>query len=155
MKQPTKIAAILLALAISTPLLISTTAPAFAQGARDSDDETRERPLLDIILDRLGIRQELRDMIVDRLLIRQDIGNLLGDRSRVRQALRERLRERQAAMHDGEDEDDDDGGLRGRLRERVAQWRHGRHGDCYFLTKSLREADGDLLVIVRRRFCRD
>ena len=154
MKQLTRVAAILLALAVATPLLISTTAPAIAQGSRDSDDETSDRPLLDIVLDRLGIRKDLRDMIVDQLMIRHRARSLLEDRGRIRDALRERLRDRRSAAYDDDDEDDD-GGLRGRLRERAAQWRHGRGGDCYFLPRSLREADGDLLVIVRRRFCRD
>jgi len=33
--------------------------------------------------------------------------------------------------------------------------RGGEEGDCYFLTRSLRDEDGDFLVIVRRRVCRD
>ena len=155
MKQLTRVAAIFLALAVATPLLTSMTAPAIAQGSRDSDDETSERPLLDIVLDRLGFRKDLRDMIVDQLMARHRARSLLEDRGRLRQALRERLRDRRSATYDDDDDDDDDGGLRGRLRERAAQWRHGRGGDCYFLTRSLREADGDLLVIVRRRICRD
>jgi hypothetical protein len=38
----------------------------------------------------------------------------------------------------------------------MAERRHGgEEGECYFLTRSLRAQDGDLLVIVRRRVCRD
>jgi hypothetical protein len=38
----------------------------------------------------------------------------------------------------------------------MAERRHGgEEGECYFLTRSLRAQDGDLLVIVRRRVCPD
>ena len=45
--------------------------------------------------------------------------------------------------------------LRG-IGDRVAERRRGgEEGDCYILTRSLRDADRDLLVVVRRRVCRD
>jgi len=75
--------------------------------------------------------------------------------------LRGRLRERVGHWRDrGDEEDEDGGGLRGRLRERVGdrvaeRRRGGEEGDCYILTRSLRDADRDLLVVVRRRVCRD
>jgi hypothetical protein len=48
------------------------------------------------------------------------------------------------------------GRLRERIAERIAERRHGgEEGECYFLTRSLRDEDGDFLVIVRRRVCRD
>jgi hypothetical protein len=54
------------------------------------------------------------------------------------------------------------GRLRERIAERIAERRHGGEegrggeaGECYFLTRSLRDEDGDFLVIVRRRVCRD
>ncbi len=80
-----------------------------------------------------------------------------GWRERLRGRIAERIAERRRG---GEDGDDDDGGWRGRLRGRIAERiaerrRGGEDGDCYFLTRSLRAEDGDLLVIVRRRVCRD
>jgi hypothetical protein len=46
--------------------------------------------------------------------------------------------------------------MRERIGERLAERRGGgEEKDCYFLTRSLRAQDGDLLVIVRRRVCRD
>lgn len=154
MKHLTRVVVTLLALASSVPLLIGTTAPTIAQGWHDSDDETSDRPLVDSFLDRLRVRGDLRDLLGHRGGSRRDIRDVLEDRGPARHRFRERLRDRWTAMRDDEDEDDD-GGLRGRLRERLAQRRHGHEGDCYFLTRSLRAADGDLLVIVRRRFCRD
>jgi hypothetical protein len=59
------------------------------------------------------------------------------------------------------DEDEDDVGVRGRIRERFAERiaerrRGGEEGQqCYILTRSLRDADGDFAIIVRRRVCRD
>jgi hypothetical protein len=50
------------------------------------------------------------------------------------------------------DDEDEGGGWRGRLRERLSE---RRDGDCYFLTRSLRNEDRSLLVVVRRRVCRD
>ena len=68
--------------------------------------------------------------------------------------LRGRLRERFADLRDSDE--DNDGGLRGRLRERLAERIHGHDsGDCYIFTRSLRDQDGDFLIIVRRRICRD
>jgi len=82
--------------------------------------------------------------------------------------MRERIGERFAERHGGgeeggcrnRDEDEDGGGWHERLRERIGERiaerrRGGEEGDCYFLTRSLRAQDGDLLVIVRRRVCRD
>jgi hypothetical protein len=155
MKHLTRVVVALLAFATSVPLLIGTTAPTIAEGWRDSDDEKSDGPLLDAFLDRLRVRGDLRDLLVDRVRTRRDVRDLLEDRASGRQRLRERLRGRLADMRDDDDGDDDGGGLRGRLRERIAERRHGREGDCYFLTRSLRDADGDLLVIVRRRLCRD
>jgi len=103
--------------------------------------------------------RDLRDLLRDRIRTRQDLRDLIIDLMQDRQDLRGRLRERISHGRDREDEEDD-GGLRGRLRERVAERiaerrRGGEEGDCYFLTRSLRDEDGDLLVIVRRRVCRD
>jgi hypothetical protein len=138
------IAAAVLAIAASAPVICTTTSPASAQGWRDRDGDV-DRDLRDLLRDRIRTRQDLRDLIVD----------LLQDR----QEMRGRLRERIGHLRD-RDEDEDGGGWRGRMRERIgermAERRHGgEEGDCYFLTRSLRAQDGDLLVIVRRRVCRD
>jgi hypothetical protein len=131
------IAAAVLAIAASAPVICTTTSPASAQGWRDKDGDMG-RDLRDLLTN-------LRHLIVDLIQDRQDS--------------RGRLRERTSHWRDREEEEDE-GGLRGRLRERIAERiagrrRGGEEGDCYFLTRSLRDEDGDLLVIVRRRVCRD
>ena len=116
------IAAAVLAIAASAPVICTTTSPASAQGWRDRDGDT-DRDLRDLLRDRIRTRQDLRDLIVD----------LLQDRQDMRGRLRERIGERMAERRRG----------------------GGEEGECYFLTRSLRAQDGDLLVIVRRRVCRD
>ena len=115
------IAAAVLAIAASAPVICTTTSPASAQGWHDRDGDT-DRDLRDLLRDRIRTRQDLRDLIVD----------LMQDRQDMRGRLRERIGERIAERRGG-----------------------GEEGDCYFLTRSLRAQDGDLLVIVRRRVCRD
>lgn len=137
------VAAAALAIAASAPVICATTNPASAQGWHDRDD--MDGGLRELLRDRIRTREDLRDFIADVLRDRQD--------------MRGRLRERISHWRDHE-EDEDEGGLRGRLRERlaerIAERRRGREeGDCYFLTRSLRDEDGDFLVIVRRRVCRD
>ena len=151
------IAAAVLAIAASAPVICTTTSPASAQGWRDRDGDT-DRDLRDLLRDRIRTRQDLRDLILDLIQDRQDM------RGRLRERIGERIAERRGGGEEGDcrnrDEDEDDGGWRGRLRERIgermAERRHGgEEGECYFLTRSLRAQDGDLLVIVRRRVCRD
>ena len=113
------IAAAVLAIAASAPVICTTTSSASAQGWRDRDGDT-ERDLRDFLRDRIRTRQDLRDLIVD----------LMQDRRDMRGRLRERIGERLAERRGG-----------------------GEEEDCYFLTRSLRAQDGDLLVIVRRRVC--
>jgi hypothetical protein len=142
------IAAAVLAIAASAPVICTTTSPASAQGWRDRDGDTG-RDLRDLIRDRIRTRQDLRDLIAD----------LIEDRQELRGRLRERIGERVAERRDRE-EGEDDGGWRGHLRERIGERiaerrRGGEEGDCYFLTRSLRAEDGDFFVIVRRRVCRD
>ena len=137
------IAAAVLAIAASAPVICATTSPASAQGWRDRDGDT-DRDLRDLLKDRIRTRQDLRDLIIDLIQDRQD--------------LRGRVRERISRWRDRDE--DEDGGLRGRVRERIAERvaerrRGGEEGDCYFLTRSLRDEDGDLLVLVRRRVCPD
>jgi len=145
------IAAAVLAIAASAPLICTTTSPASAQGWRDRDGDT-DRDLRDLIRDRVRTRQELRDLIVD----------LIEDRQDMRRRLRERIADRRGGDEEGDcrnrDEDEDGARWHGRLRERIGERiaerrRGGEEGDCYFLTRSLRAQDGDLLVIVRRRVC--
>ena len=140
------IAAAVLAIAASAPVICTTTSPASAQGWRDRDGDMG-RDLRDLLTN-------LGHLIVDLIQDRQDM------RGRLRERIGERIAERRGGGEEGDwrnrDEDEDGGGLRGRLRERIAERRHGgEEGDCYFLTRSLRAQDGDLLVIVRRRVCRD
>jgi hypothetical protein len=151
------IAAAVLAIAASAPVICTTTSPASAQGWRDRDGDT-DRDLRDLLRDRIRTRQDLRDLIVDLIQDRQDM------RGRLRERIGERIAERRGGGEEGDcrnrDEDENDGGWRGRLRERIGERiaerrRGGEEGDCYFLTRSLRAQDGDLLVIVRRRVCRD
>jgi hypothetical protein len=113
------IAAAVLAIAASAPVICTTTSPASAQGWRDRDGDM-DRDLRDLLRDRIRTRQDLRDLIIDLLQDRQD--------------LRGRLRERISHLRE-RDEDEDGGGLRGRLRERIAERiaerrRGGEEGDC-------------------------
>jgi len=170
MTRMTVIAATACALLGSAPLLSAMTTPSVAQGWRDSDDDTSDRGMRGAFLERLQIRRDLRDLLEDRMRSRQDTRDLLSDllRDRLRErladrrdrdedsdgGLRGRLRERFADFRDSDE--DNDGGLRGRLRERLAERIHGHDsGDCYIFTRSLRDQDGDFLIIVRRRICRD
>jgi hypothetical protein len=147
------IAAAVLAIAASAPVICTTTSPASAQGWRDRDGDM-DRDLMD----RIRTRQDLRDLIIDLIQDRQDM------RGRLRERIGERIAERRGGGEEGDcrnrDEDEDGGGGRGRLRERIAEriaerHRGGEEGDCYFLTRSLRAEDGDWFVLVRRRVCRD
>jgi hypothetical protein len=143
------ITAAVLAIAASAPVVCTTTNPASAQGWHDEGWHDGggeiDRDLGDLLRDRIQTREDMRDFIVD----------LLRDRPDLRARLRERIRDRR-----DRDEDDNDGGwrsgMRERLAERIAERRHGgEEGECYFLTRSLRDEDGDFLVIIRRRICRD
>lgn len=151
-----------LTLAASHTFLLASTTRAVAQsedwsvGEADMDDghlrdlvrdwlqdrTDRRDALMDLIQERRDRRDELRDLLDERMDRRGELMDFLRDHPR----LRERLRERMAARWT------DEGEGRGRLRERLAS---RLSGDCYFLTRSLRNQDGSLLVVVRRRVCRD
>jgi hypothetical protein len=139
------IAAAVLAIAASAPVICTTTGPASAQGWRDGDGD-KDRDLRDLLRDRIRTRQDLRDLIVDLIHDRQDLRD--GRREQIG-----RGRDRD------EDEDEDEGGWRGPLRERIAERIEGRRGGeertCYFIIRSLQDEDGNLAVVVRRRVCRD
>jgi hypothetical protein len=138
------IAAAALALTAATPVVGLIATPAAAQGWRDDDRDIGDG----------GLRELLREVLMDRGMERRQ-----ERRQERREDLRDdddgdrrgRLRERVQAFRDRDDEDH--GGWRSRLRQRIAERRDG--GGCYFLTRSLRDEDGDLLVVVRRRRCRD
>src|ERR1700754_712051 len=98
------IAAAVLAIAASAPVICATTSPASAQGWRDSDGDM-DRDLRDLLKDRIRTRQDLRDLIIDLIQDRQD--------------LRGRLRERISERRDREDDEKEDGGWRGDLAGRV------------------------------------
>ncbi|MBA1156833.1 hypothetical protein H0S73_11915 [Microvirga sp. Marseille-Q2068] len=110
------------------------------------DRADRRDMLMDLVQERRDQRDELMDLMQERSDRRGEVGDFLRDHP----WLRERLRERAASRWN--DEDDGGGMVRGRLRERLAE---RMSGDCYFLTRSLRNQDGSLLVLVRRRVCRD
>ena len=120
------------------------------------DRPDRRDMLIDLLQERRDDRAELMDRLHDRMdrcdRLRERISSRWDDEEdgswRSRGDLRDRLRERISSRR-GEEED---GSWRGRLRERLAE-RHG--GNCYFLTRSLRDEDRTLLVVVRRRVCRD
>jgi hypothetical protein len=142
------IAAAVLAIAASAPLICTTTGPASAQGWRDGDGD-KDRDLRDLLRDRIRTRQDLRDLIVD----------LIHDRQDLRDGRRERIGRGRDREEEEEDEDEG-GGWRGPLRERIAERiaerrRGGEEGTCYFIIRSLQDEDGDLAVVVRRRVCRD
>jgi len=141
MKRFMTVAAAVIALAASPAFLVATTTPGSAQGWRAMDEDMSDSR--EALADRLRTRRDLRDLLEDRLQLRRDL---------VRDFLEDRTRSR--GLRDVDDDDRD--GLRGRLRERLAESRRGREREgCYFLTRSLRAEDGDLLVIIRRRVCRD
>jgi hypothetical protein len=166
---------------IAAPILLPTmTTPATAQEFEWSDSDMGDGNLRDLLRDWVGDRPERRDMLMDLLQERRedrrearredrrdrradrmdDRGDQLRERIssrrdndeddswRDRGDRRERLRERISSRWD----DDEDRGLRGRLRERLAE---RRSGNCYVVTRSLRDEDHTLAVVVRRRVCRD
>src|SRR4030081_2281927 len=116
------IAAAVLAIAASAPVICTTTSPASAQGWRDRDGDM-DRDLRDLLRDRIRTRQDLRDLIVDLIQYRHNM------RGSHRERIGERIAERRGGGEEGDwrnrDEDEDGGGLRGRLRERIGEGRAG------------------------------
>jgi hypothetical protein len=168
------IAAAAITLMAATPVVDLIATPAAAQGWRGGDRDTGDGDLRELLREVLmdgGMerRQERREERRDDR--RDDLRGILLDhlgeddadgRGRLRERVRTlrdrddgddgrgRLRERVQTLRDRDD--DDDGAGRSHLRQRVAE---RRDGGCYFLTRSLRDEDGDLLVTVRRRRCPD
>src|ERR1700741_3827228 len=86
------IAAAVLAIAASAPVIGTTPSPASAQGWHDRDGDM-DRDLRDLIRDRIRTRQDLRDLI----------GDLMQDREEMRGRLHERIGHWRDREH-GEDE---------------------------------------------------
>jgi len=156
----------------SPTLLLTTTTPAAAQDNDWSTDgsDVSDSSLRDLLRDWVQERADRRDMLMDLIQERRDRRSEIMDFLRDHPGLRQRLSERLAARSEDEDgggmrermrdrlasrwdEAEDGGGVRSRLRERFAA--RMESGGCYFLTRSLRAQDGSLLVLVRRRVCRD
>lgn len=156
-------------------ILAPMTTPVSAQEPEWSDSNMSDGNLRDLLRNWVGDSPDRRDMVIDLLQERQDRRAEPMDRLHDRMDRRDRRRERISSRWDDDEEDgisrgrgdlrdrlrerissrgedDEDGSRRGRLRERLAD-RHG--GNCYFLTRSLRAEDRTLLVVVRRRVCRD
>lgn len=136
-----------LALFAATPLFCATATTASSHESGDhhgwSDDDEGRGDLRERLMERLQDRPERRELIRD--LLEERRGSMMDedeDRGGMRHKLRGRIMEKLLG----------DDNLRDRLRERIAE----RRGDeCYFITRSVRDEDGDFLVIVRRRICRD
>jgi hypothetical protein len=160
---------------IAFPPLFSTMAtPASAQEQEWSNSDMNDGDLRDLLRDWVRDRPDRRDMLMDLLEERRERRADLMDRVHDRMDRRDRLRERISNRGDDDEDgswrdrgdlrdrlrerissrgdDEEDGSRRSRLRERLAE---RRGGDCYFLTRSLRNEDRTLLVFVRRRVCRD
>jgi hypothetical protein len=120
--------------------MLGTATPSFAHEQNDGDEDVSNSDLRELLKNRLERRQELRDRLMDLLEERSErrgkLLDLLKERSERRGELLDLLEERGR------------GGRLGRLRKLVAE-----RGECVFLTRSLRDADGDFLILVRRRIC--
>jgi hypothetical protein len=148
MTRSSIIVASVLTLIALPPLFSTMTAPAAAQEREWSDSDMSDGNLRDLLRDWVRDRPDRRDLLMDLLEERRDRRAEHMDRVHDRMDPRDRLRERISSRGD----DEEDGSRRGRLRERLAE---RRGGDCYLLTRSLRNEDRTLLVFVRRRVCRD
>ena len=133
---------LLVAPLVLAPAMLGTATPSFAHEQNDGDEDVSNSDLRELLKNRLERRQELRDRLMDLLEERRErrgkLLDLLKERSERRSELLELLEERGR------------GGRLGRLRKLVAE-----RGECVFLTRSLRDADGDFLILVRRRICPD
>jgi uncharacterized protein with von Willebrand factor type A (vWA) domain len=160
MTRSSIIVASALTLMAASILLPTITTPATAQEFDRSESDMGNGNLRDLLRDWVGGSPERRDMLMDLLQERRE-----DRREARREDRRDRRADRMDRMHDRGDlrdqlrerisgrwDDDEDGGLRGRLRERLAE---RRSGNCYVVTRSLRDEDHTLAVVVRRRVCRD
>ncbi|MGF9761240.1 hypothetical protein AAII07_39225 [Microvirga sp. 0TCS3.31] len=183
MTRSSIIVASALTLMAASILLPTITTPATAQEFDRSESDMGNGNLRDLLRDWVGGSPERRDMLMDLLqerredrreARREDRRERRADRMDDRGDLRDQLREGISSRRDNDEDDnwrdrgdrrerwrerissrwddDEDEGLRGRLRERLAE---RRSGNCYVLTRSLRDEDHTLAVIIRRRVCRD
>ena len=133
---------LLVAPLVLAPAMLGTATPSFAHEQNDGDEDVSNSDLRELLKNRLERRQELRDRLMDLLEERSErrrkLLDLLKERSERRSELLELLEERGR------------GGRLGRLGKLVAE-----RGECVFLTRSLRDADGDFLILIRRRICLD
>ena len=148
MTRSSIIVASVLTLIALPPLFSTMITPASAQEQEWSNSDMSDGNLRDLLRDWVGDNPDRRDMLMDLLQERRDRRAEVMDRRHDRMDRRDRLRERISNRGD----DDGGGSRRGRLRERLAE---RRGGDCYFLTRSLRDEDRTILVVVRRRICPD
>jgi hypothetical protein len=171
MTRSSIIIASVLTLIALPPLLSIVTTPAAAQEQERKGSDMSDGDLRDLLRNWVRDRSDRRDMLIDLLQERRERRADLMDRLHDR---RNRLRERISSRGDDHDDDswrdradrrdqlreriasgwddEEDGSQRGRLRERLAE-RRGRN--CYFITRSLRDEDHTLLVVVRKTICRD
>jgi len=153
MARPSIIVASLLALIASPALLPTIATPAAAQEQEWSGGDQNDASVRDLLRDGVSDRPDRRDMLMDLIQDRRDERRdrraEIVDRFRDRRDMRRSLRDQ---ISNGDDNDDEGGTIRDSLRERVAE---RRSGNCYFLTRSLRNEDQTLLVLVRRQICRD
>jgi hypothetical protein len=169
MKRPLIIVASVLTLLTSPPLLSVATTSAVAQEEWSGAD-MRDGDLRDLLRNWVRDHPDRRDMLTDLVRKHRERRADLTERSEDRRDRRDWLRDRMPNRWDDDEDgswrgradqrdrfrervsenfDEDDGG---RLRDRLAE---RRGGSCYFLTRSLRDEEGNLMVIVRRRTCRD
>jgi hypothetical protein len=175
MTRSSIIVASVLTLIALPPLFSTMITPASAQEQEWSNSDMSGGNLRDLLRDWVGDNPDRRDMLMDLLQERRGRRAEVMDRMHDRMDRRDRLRERISNREDDDEDgswrdrgdlrdrlrerissrgyDEEGGSRRGRLRERLAERRGG--GDCYFLTRSLRNEDRTLLVFVRRRVCPD
>lgn len=157
MKRSSILLTSVLSLVALSHLLCGMTTPASAQESARADADISDTNVRDLLRDWVRDRPDRRDMLMglleERRERRGELVDRLQDRRELRGELRGRARERiSSRWGDEEDEYEEDDGWRGRVRERLAK-RQG--GDCHVITRSLRNEDRTLLVVVRRRVCRD
>lgn len=174
-----RLALIVATVATMTAASAVSGAPALAAGDQDRQERAQARDddgdLRDLLRDRVRTRQDLKDFIQDVMDERESRHAAFRDRAH------ERISDRRDALARDDDDDDDDDARerdRDRVRDRIADRRdriadrrdreddrrgqrdrkasrEDDEGQCYFMTRSLRDEDGSFMVIVRRRVCRD
>jgi ATP phosphoribosyltransferase regulatory subunit HisZ len=136
---------LLVAPLVLAPAMLATATPSFALERNDADEEVGNSDVRELLKNRLERRQELRDRLMELLEERSErrgkLLDLLQERSERRGELLDLLEERGR------------GGRLGQLRKLLSE--QVERGECLFLTRSLRDADGDFLILVRRRICPD